>query len=388
MEEYPDFLRENVEKNTYTYYFILLAVITAFLVGQTLLEEYVTGSPGTFFEQMIPVSILYVFLLGYTLVWARRTQVSNNEMGFHSLYLTKSLAIGLLATSGYLIAVLAFQIPPTFTAGWQILLLFGFTLIIGLTEESAFRGYIQGNLMRKCSRVKAVLMTGILFALLHVPSYLISGNFLNLAAVPNLILVGIILGYIRVHTGNIWGVIIAHTTWNYYLFLFIPDISSASTLMELIPALVASGGMWGSIVLAMVVAKLAIDRPEQMPDELGNSYQMKIESLMKHIWKVQQRFPSTELIGLAQSHLANRYATRIAMEQQFIDVYKEYLPLINEKTYKIIRELVPNKLNLIKIENYIAMGGAPMRIHQLELRRSMLEQKVRDLEIELGTKSY
>lgn len=81
-------------------------------------------------------------------------------------------------------------------------------LIIGLAplaEELVFRGVIQQSLIRRYDRPVAIVMTGILFGLMHFESW---------TAVPPLIVFGIVLGWWREHTGWLIFPVLAHFTNN------------------------------------------------------------------------------------------------------------------------------------------------------------------------------
>ena len=370
-----------------SFYMIIFGVIIGFLTTEALIEEYVLHYNLTFFEHMIPSGILYGVLFVIILFFTQKTNMSYTDLGFHGRYAGKALVIGFLATSGFLIAVVAFQKPLFYTSFVDILIIFCFSLLIGLTEETAFRGYIQGSYMKITSQMKAIFLTGILFAFLHVPSYLISGNLFQLVSLPSLVLVGLIFGFIRVHTGNIWAVIIAHATWDFYIFIFIPSIDLGS-IPEMIFALAASGAMWGSILLSMFVAKKWVDRPDQIPKELVHAYTLKINDLLDRIWNLQQTINAMQVSGMPIFPMITRYSSRIKMDEGFIKIYKEYLPQINESNYKIIQKLVPCKTKLVKIEHYLILGGPPPRIAELEMRKKALEAQIRELEIGLKGTDY
>ena len=53
-----------------------------------------------------------------------------------------------------------------------ILIFFIHTLFTGISEEMLFRGYILGNLLEKYSEFKAIIISSILFTLIHVSSVL------------------------------------------------------------------------------------------------------------------------------------------------------------------------------------------------------------------------
>jgi membrane protease YdiL (CAAX protease family) len=202
----------------------------------------------TILEEFISSSIVYGIFLVVTLLYARRTHVSNYQMGIHSNYLAKSLIIGVFATSGYLLIALIFRMPLTYTSLLDVIILLFLTLIIGLVEETIFRGYIQANLVGPMPRLLGVIITAILFAALHIPSYIFSGIYLGLLGTPLIFFIGWILGYLRINTGNIWAVVVAHMTWDFYTFIFTPQ--PINSLSDLIPVLLGTGFMWITLIVA------------------------------------------------------------------------------------------------------------------------------------------
>ena len=375
-------------RNVYIFYLIIFAMLLGFLIGEKLIETFILKSPVPFFEHMIPSSLLYGIFLVFTYFYARRTNTSFYDMGFHGAYVPKSLFIGLLATSGYLLAVAIFQMSLNYPSVVDISILLLFTLLIGFTEETLFRGYIQANFQKEISQMKTVVFTGILFAFLHIPSYLISGSYLNLLSIPSLILIGLILGFIRIHTGNIWGVIIAHATWDFYQFLFTPEIPLNPDLMDLIPILVASGCMWGTIVLSMILAKHWIERPRQMPEELIREYSLKMENSMEQIWRLQRAISVLEMRGFPMRRKIDRYNIMIRTTEESIEILKELIPKINELTYKQIRKLLPLKMKWVKIKNLLSLSGTPARLAILQSTLDILEAQIATIEREFSSAKF
>ncbi len=71
-------------------------------------------------------------------------------------------------------------------------------------EELAFRGYIMPRLARSMTGGEAVVVSGVLFAVLH----------LNLSAVPFLLPTGVALGWLRRRSGSVWPCILMHLAHN------------------------------------------------------------------------------------------------------------------------------------------------------------------------------
>lgn len=84
-------------------------------------------------------------------------------------------------------------------------------IFVGFAEEILGRGYIMSVLRQTKNKVVVVLVSAIIFALLH------SGNS-GIAVLPyiNLMLVGILFSYMYIKSGNIWMSIGYHITWNFF----------------------------------------------------------------------------------------------------------------------------------------------------------------------------
>ncbi len=118
-----------------------------------------------------------------------------------------------------------------------------FALVVGLVEETSFRGYILRNLRKVCSDAKAIAYSAILFGLYHVSIVLI---LLSETPAPNpftywssyvlfTFLVGLFLGYFCVHSeGTIIGTITHHSA-HIFLASFIPfELATSFTIGHLV----------------------------------------------------------------------------------------------------------------------------------------------------------
>ena len=77
-------------------------------------------------------------------------------------------------------------------------------------EEVTLRGYIQGRLMAKMNKFRALIIASLIFSVMHIFN---SGiGFLPLL---NLFLAGLMLGASYMYTRNLWFPIILHTAWNW-----------------------------------------------------------------------------------------------------------------------------------------------------------------------------
>ncbi len=86
-----------------------------------------------------------------------------------------------------------------------------FFIFVGFAEEIFGRGYIMAILRQTKSKVMVVLVSAIIFALLH------SGNSgIGLIPYINLMLVGVLFAFMFIRSGNIWMCIGYHITWNFF----------------------------------------------------------------------------------------------------------------------------------------------------------------------------
>ena len=83
-------------------------------------------------------------------------------------------------------------------------------IIVALTEETLFRGYILNNLLDKSNKYVALLISSLIFSIVHS----LNPNFSFLAFI-NILLAGIILGSTYIYTRNLWFPISLHLFWNF-----------------------------------------------------------------------------------------------------------------------------------------------------------------------------
>lgn len=113
-------------------------------------------------------------------------------------------------------------------------------IIAPFTEELIFRGVIMHGLMRNYSATKAVLLSGLLFALFH----------LNPWQFPATFVLGIILGWMMLRTNNIFLCITGHAIHNLLVLL---TITFATQIKETLPpALTGSTVIAASTVLVII----------------------------------------------------------------------------------------------------------------------------------------
>lgn len=134
---------------------------------------------------------------------------------------------------------------------------------VSVMEEVLFRGYILKNLMISFNKYIALIVSSILFSLVHG----FNPN-IDLFSLTNIFFAGILLGISYIHTKNLWFPIALHLSWNLFQTIFGFNVSgqkSYSLIQFSIPEnnMINGGefGFEGSILslIAMIVAIVGIE---------------------------------------------------------------------------------------------------------------------------------
>lgn len=161
----------------FTFPFILSVIIS----GKTISETVILSKPKK-------NSLLPYLLLGFSFCIFSNVAVSYAGGLFESFGVDYSVDFGENPTGlfGILLSIIAVSIVPA------------------LIEEFAFRGVVVGVLL-PFGESFAVFSSALLFGIMH-------GNFEQM---PFAILVGIVLGFVRIKTGSLWATIILHFLNNF-----------------------------------------------------------------------------------------------------------------------------------------------------------------------------
>jgi uncharacterized protein len=112
----------------------------------------------------------------------------------------------ILYLAGHLVWVDVTPDPADLLSGLIIMLL------VAVSEETVFRGYILNNLAQSVNKWVALGISALLFALFH------AGNpGITQLALLNLFLAGLLLGLNYLYTQNLWFAIMFHFSWNFFL---------------------------------------------------------------------------------------------------------------------------------------------------------------------------
>ncbi len=84
-------------------------------------------------------------------------------------------------------------------------------ILVAVSEEVFLRGYILKNLMISFNKYVALIVSSVLFSLMHG----LNPN-IDLFSLANIFLAGILLGISYIHTKNLWFPIALHLSWNLF----------------------------------------------------------------------------------------------------------------------------------------------------------------------------
>jgi membrane protease YdiL (CAAX protease family) len=140
------------------------------------------------------------------------------ELGFYTKNRLNEFILGIAA--GLIIMVLAYGIliysgqiyftKLNFNLEEIIISILVFT-IVAFVEESLFRGYILKNLMLSVNKYIAIIISSVLFSLIHY----FNPN-VDLFSLFELFLAGVVFGLAYLYTRNLWFPIALHLSWNLF----------------------------------------------------------------------------------------------------------------------------------------------------------------------------
>lgn len=175
-------------------------------------------------EQFVIVN--FCSMIGtYLIIWIFMKFVDKEpfiKLGFQTKNRLKDFVIGILIgaiviASGYAIlsSLEEIQFAHMLIDTKEIILSISLFIIVAFAEEVLFRGYVLKNLMTSFNKYVALIVSSIIFALLHG----INPN-IDLFSLTNLFLAGILLGLSYIYTKNLWFPIALHLSWNLFQTLF------------------------------------------------------------------------------------------------------------------------------------------------------------------------
>ena len=153
------------------------------------------------------------------------------KLGFQTKNRLKEFVVGIaigliIMTLGYVLLIYfeeIFFINVKFNFLELIISILFFT-IVAIVEETLFRGYILKNLMSSFNKYVALIVSSMLFSLMHG----LNPN-VTLFSLFDLFLAGILLGLSYIYTKNLWFPISMHLSWNLFQTLLGFNVSGQDT---------------------------------------------------------------------------------------------------------------------------------------------------------------
>ena len=251
--------------------FLLISGLFQYL-GALVAGIDLTGTNSQYTSEQYLIIKFFVLLGTFLLVWFFMKFIDKEnfvKLGFETKNKLNEFIIGLgmgaiIMTVGYLILLFMDEIifqSVLFDIKEIVISILLFTFVAVL-EEVFLRGYILKNLMVSFNKYTALIVSSLLFSLLHA----LNPN-VDLFSLTNIFLAGILLGISYIHTKNLWFPIALHLSWNLFQTLFGFNVSGQDfySLIEfsITENNVLNGGAFGfegSIfsLVAMIIAIVVI----------------------------------------------------------------------------------------------------------------------------------
>ncbi len=129
-------------------------------------------------------------------------------------------------------------------------------MLVAFSEELVFRGYILRNLMKSFNKWISLIISALLFTLVHL-----TNPGIPVIGIINIVLGGLLLGLAFIVSKNLWMPVMFHFTWNFFQgpvlgfpvsgLLFKPVLSTTLTATDWITG--GNFGFEGSIICTMLL---------------------------------------------------------------------------------------------------------------------------------------
>ena len=173
------------------------------------------------------------------------------NLGFQFQNHKKDIIIGVitglvLMALGFWVLVFLNQLEFTITvfSRYEISLTLILFLLVALTEELLFRGYVLRYLMNSFNKNIALIISALLFSIAHA----LNPN-MDAMSYLNLFLAGIVLGLPYIYTRNLMFPIALHFSWNFFQSLFGFNVSGRDSYslieLDIIENSIVNGGEFG-----------------------------------------------------------------------------------------------------------------------------------------------
>lgn len=198
----------------------------AFIVVMQLILSFLLIYLIALFAAYLPVPRAYqnylpVFAIAAVILYFLFEHNDQGSLGWKDQYAIPRLGLGFLYGSLFISLIfgaiwifkgIIIVKAQTFSSFWSFFLLYmGLFFIVAFQEEIFVRGYLYGMIKRQYQSLAAIVITSILFALLHIQNPNILSTPIPLLTI---FLAGVFLALLREYTESIWLPIGFHWSWN------------------------------------------------------------------------------------------------------------------------------------------------------------------------------
>jgi uncharacterized protein len=200
--------------------FVIMLLVTG--AGYVLIKQLgITpdaNSEGNILNFGIMYTVLGIFIFLFTFLMRRFVdRKSFKSLGFEWKNYKEEAsigffsALGLLGIGSLILVALGYLTFISINADANAVLIeLVIMVVVAFVEELLFRGYILNNLMTSMNKWIALLISAVLFGLVHG-----TNPGVTVFAVANVFLAGIFLGLNYIFTKNLWFGIFFHFAWNF-----------------------------------------------------------------------------------------------------------------------------------------------------------------------------
>lgn len=174
---------------------------------------------GSLFQETVGVLFTLIGTIVVVGIFRRFMDMESfRSMGFYPKGIGREFVFGLglgaiIMATGFTTLVFIQEIEWTVTNFETVSILQSVSLfaMVSLSEELLLRGYVLNNLMKTMNRFRALILSSLMFTLLHVfnPNLSWIGFF-------NILLAGILLGLPYIYTQRLWLPLALHFSWNFF----------------------------------------------------------------------------------------------------------------------------------------------------------------------------
>jgi len=204
---------------------VLLAVTMGSVVSNVFEKETLETTITIFYLFSKSLFIIIPFYYATKKGYALNTLFRFNPVSGQTIFFSIILAISLFIIVDEIDRLISLLIPPPeaikemmkplqINTYYQWILVFiGSVFIAAIAEESLFRGFLQTTLESKGDPTRAVILTSVCWAIVHLNPYW---------AIPVFVL-GVFIGFVAWKTKSIWPAITIHATYNFLSLLIVSE---------------------------------------------------------------------------------------------------------------------------------------------------------------------